>query len=100
MEVWTPSDGYAAVMPLDPQPRGRRGTVGHAYSPLNLRLVLAAFVSVVSVVFAVLLLQTGVTVFGWLFVALAVVAAVDLVVVQLRRRARRRAEGDGHSLFE
>jgi hypothetical protein len=31
---------------------------------------------------------------------LAVLAAVDLVVVQLRRRARSRAEDDGHSLVE
>jgi hypothetical protein len=87
-------------MPLDPQPRGRRGTVGRPYSALNLRLALAAFGLVVSVVFAVLLLRAGITFFGWLFIALAVVAVVDLVVVQLRRRARRHAEGDGHSLFE
>jgi heme exporter protein D len=48
----------------------------------------------------VLLLRAGITFFGWLFIALAVIAVVDLVVVQLRRRARRHAEGDGHSLFE
>jgi hypothetical protein len=92
--------GYAAAMPLDPQPRGRRGTVGHAYSALNLRLALATFGLVTSVVLAVLLLRADATVFGWLFIVLAVIAAVDLVVVQLRRRARHRAEGDGHSLFE
>lgn len=87
-------------MTLDPQPRGRRGTVGHAYSALNLRLALAVFGLVVSVVFAVLLLRAGLTIFEWLFIALAVVAVVDLVVVQLRRRARHRVEEDGHSLFE
>jgi hypothetical protein len=38
---------------------------------------------------------------AWLLLAWAVVAVVDMVVVQLRRRARRRAEGgDSHSLFE
>jgi hypothetical protein len=31
---------------------------------------------------------------------LAALALVDLVVVQLRRRARRRENGDDHSLFE
>jgi hypothetical protein len=38
--------------------------------------------------------------FGWLFIALAVFAAVDAVVVQLRRRARKRAGDTDHSLFE
>jgi hypothetical protein len=87
-------------MPIGSQPPGRRGTVGHPYSALNLRLVLAAFGLVISVVFAVLLLRAGLELLGWVFVLLAVVAAVNLVVVQLRRRARRRTEGDGHSLFE
>jgi uncharacterized membrane protein len=87
-------------MPLDPQPRNRRGTVGHAYSALNLRLALAVFGLVVSVVFAALLLSAGFTIFGWLFIALAVIAVIDLVVIQLRRRARRRVEDTGHSLFE
>jgi hypothetical protein len=76
-------------MPIGEQPPGRRGTVGHPYSALNLRLVLAGFGLVTSVVFAVLLLRAGAAPYGWLFVALAVVAAVDLVVIQLRRRARR-----------
>jgi hypothetical protein len=83
-------------MPIEPQPPRRRGTVGHPYSALNLRLVLAAFGLVSSVVFAVLLFRAGLALPGWLFVALAAVAAVDLVVVQLRRRAR----GGHHSLFE
>jgi hypothetical protein len=87
-------------MSISPQPPGRRGTVGHAYSPLNLRLVLALFGLVSSVVFAVLLFRAGLPLFGGLFVLLAVVAAVDLVVIGLRRRARRRAEGGGRSLFE
>jgi hypothetical protein len=52
------------------------------------------------VVFAGLLLRSGFTVLGWLFVVLAVIAAVDLVVIQLRRRARRRQDDHEHSLFE
>src|SRR5437867_399310 len=39
-------------MPLGPQPRRARGTVGHPYSALNLRLVLAAFGLVASAVLA------------------------------------------------
>lgn len=83
-------------MPVDAQPPRRRGTAGHPYSALNLRLVLAAFGLVSSTVFAVLLFRAGFALPAWLFVALAAVAAVDLVVVQLRRRAR----GGHHSLFE
>jgi hypothetical protein len=87
-------------MPIGAQPPGRRGTVGHAYSALNLRLVLAGFGLVVCAGLAVLLIRAGLQVLGWVCAVLAVIAAVDLVVVQLRRRARRAAEGDGHSLFE
>jgi hypothetical protein len=87
-------------MPIGPQPRGRRGTVGHPYSPLNLRFVLALFGLVTSVVFAVLLLRAGLTAFGWLLVVLALIAAVDLVIIQLRRRARHHAGDDRPSLFE
>ena len=88
-------------MPIGPQPPGRRGTVGEPYSPLNLRLVLAAFGFVVCTVLAVVLFRRGWTVPGWLLAAWAVAAVVDLVVVQLRRRARHRAEGGRrHSLFE
>jgi hypothetical protein len=88
-------------MPLGAQPRGRRGTVEEPYSPLNLRLVLALFGMVVCAVLAVLLFRSGWTVPGWLLAAWSVVAAVDAVVIQLRRRARSRAEGSrGHSLFE
>jgi hypothetical protein len=88
-------------MPIGAQPPGRRGTVGEPYSALNLRLVLAAFGLVVCTVLAVVLGRRGFTLAAWLLAVWAVVAAVDLVVVQLRRRARRRAEGGrGHSLFE
>jgi hypothetical protein len=86
-------------MPIGAQPPDRRGTVGHPYSALNLRLVLALFGLVTSVVFAVLLFRADMTAFGWIFVTLAVIAAVDVIVVQLRRRARRRT-GGRPSLFE
>ena len=87
-------------MSITPQPPGRRGTIGKPYSALNLRLVLALFGLITSAIFAVLLLRADLVLLGWLFVLLAVIAAVDVVVVELRRRARRRAEGGGRSLFE
>ena len=93
--------GYAPSMPIGAQPPGRRGTAGSPYSPLNLRLVLAAFGFVVCTVLAVLLWRAGWIVPGWLLAGWAVVALIDLVVVQLRRRARSREEhGRNHSLFE
>ena len=89
-------------MPIGAQPPGRRGTVDEPYSALNLRLILAAFGFVVCTLLAIWLFHMGWTVPGWLLLAWAAVAVVDMIVVQLRRRARRRAEGgDGHhSLFE
>ncbi|MFC5944081.1 DUF6343 family protein [Micromonospora harpali] len=83
------------------QPRRARGTVGHAYSALNLRLVLAGFGLVTMVIFAVLAVWAGVGWLGVVCVVFAVVAAVDLVVIQRRRAARRReSPGARHSLFE
>jgi hypothetical protein len=88
-------------MPIGPQPHGRRGTVDEPYTPLNLRLILAAFGFVVCAALAVLLFVTGRTLPGWLLAAWAVVALIDMLVVQMRRRARKRAEGGrDHSLFE
>ncbi|SHM98308.1 DUF6343 family protein [Cryptosporangium aurantiacum] len=87
-------------MPLSAQPPGRRGTVGHPYSPLNLRLALAVFGFVASAVLAALLFAAGQPVPGWVAVALAAVALVDAVVVQLRRRARHRTDPSHHSFFE
>lgn len=88
-------------MPIGAQPPGRRGTVDEPFSALNLRLVLAAFGFVVCTLLAVWLFHAGWTVPGWLLLAWALVALIDLVIVQLRRRARRRTEGGGdHSLFE
>ena len=88
-------------MPLGPQPKGRRGTVEEPYSPLNLRLALAAFGLVVCTVLSALLFRAGWTVPGWLLAAWAVAALIDIAVIQTRRRARARAEaGRDHSLFE
>jgi hypothetical protein len=88
-------------MPIGAQPRGRRGTVEEPYSPLNLRLVLALFGMVVCAILAALLFNAGWTVPGWLLAAWSAAAAVDAVVIQLRRRARARADGGRkHSLFE
>ncbi|MET8834841.1 DUF6343 family protein [Micromonospora sp. NPDC004540] len=83
------------------QPRRARGTVGHAYSALNLRLALALFGLVVMTVFAVLAFAAGVAWLGVVCAILAVVAVVDLIVIQRRRAARHREEpGVRHSLFE
>jgi hypothetical protein len=88
-------------MPIGAQPPGRRGTVDQPYSPLNLRLALAAFGFVVCTVLSVLMFRAGWTVPAWLLAAWAVAAVVDMVVIQFRRRARRRAEGgQDHSMFE
>jgi FtsH-binding integral membrane protein len=87
-------------MPLGEQPSGRRGTVGHPYSALNLRLALAGFGLVIFAVLTVVSLRLGLTALGVICAALAVIAAVDLIVIQLRRRARRRSGRDDHSLFE
>lgn len=83
------------------QRRSARGTVGHAYSALNLRLLLAIFGLVAFAALAVVsavLDQIPLAVF---LAALALVAAGNVVVVQRRRAARKREEpGVRHSLFE
>ncbi|HWS38673.1 MAG TPA: hypothetical protein VN408_38795 [Actinoplanes sp.] len=88
-------------MPLGPQPQGRRGTVEEPYTPLNLRLALAAFGLVICTVLSALLFRAGWTVPGWLLAAWAVAALIDIVVIQIRRRARSRTSPNrDHSLFE
>jgi hypothetical protein len=83
------------------QPRGRRGTVGHPYSALNLRLLLASFGAVIMVVLAVLLAVAGQPVVAIVAAALAVVAVIDIAVVARRIRIRRRQDpGRRYSLFE
>jgi membrane protein YdbS with pleckstrin-like domain len=87
-------------MPIEAQPPRHKGTIDQPYSALNLRLALAIFGLVVSLVLAVLLLIFfNVVAAAGMFV-LAVIAVVDIVVIQLRRRARRRAGDTGHSIFE
>jgi hypothetical protein len=87
-------------MRIGAQPPRRRGTVGRPYSALNLRLALAAFGLVFCAGFAVVMARAGATAFAWFLAVLALVAAADMVVIQLRRRARRREGGDSGSLFE
>jgi Flp pilus assembly protein TadB len=87
-------------MHRESQPPDRRGTVGHPYSALNLRLVLAAFGVVICAIPAAFLLWAGRPILAVILAVLAVVALVDLMVVQSRRRARRRADDGSHSLFE
>ncbi|MEU7617552.1 DUF6343 family protein [Micromonospora rifamycinica] len=83
------------------QPRRARGTVGHAHSALNLRLVLALFGLVTMSVFAIGAFRAGLAWLGVLCVLFVVVAVVDLIVIQRRRAARRREQpGARHSLFE
>ncbi len=78
-------------MPIGPQPRGARGTVGHPYTALRLRLVLAIFGLVLCVLGAVWSLSVGFTGFGIVLLVLAAVTIADLVVITLRLRAERAA---------
>jgi len=74
---------------------------GQPRSALNLRLVLAAFGLVSCTALAIGLFWAGFRVAAWLAVAVALVAAVNLAVVQYRRVQRRRREpGEHQSLFE
>jgi uncharacterized membrane protein YqjE len=87
-------------MPIGSQPRGARGTVGHPYSALNLRLVLAGFGLVACGVLAGVLFWRDLPAAGVATAVLAAIALVDLVVIQRRRRQRRRTDPRDHSLFE
>ncbi|OLB77765.1 MAG: hypothetical protein AUI14_15180 [Actinobacteria bacterium 13_2_20CM_2_71_6] len=87
-------------MPLGPQRKDARGTAGQPYSALNLRLVFACFGAVSCAVLAGVLLWLGYRVAAVPLAVLALVALVDIVVIQRRRRARRRVDPGEHSLFE
>lgn len=87
-------------MPLGGQPRRARGTIGHPYSALNLRLALAAFGLVACLVLAGAAFALHYPALGAIFAVLAATALADLVVIQLRRRARRRTDPERHSMFE
>jgi membrane protein implicated in regulation of membrane protease activity len=78
---------------------GRKGTHENPRSALNLRLVLATFGLVSCTALAVVTFWVGILALGVALVVLAVVAAVDLVVVG-RRVIRRRRRGERHTLFE
>jgi membrane protein implicated in regulation of membrane protease activity len=86
--------------PLGPQPKGARGTVGHPYSALNLRLLLACFSLVTWTVLGILVLSTGHPGLAAVLGVFALVSVADIVVVKTRRRRRRREDPSGHSLFE
>jgi positive regulator of sigma E activity len=86
---------------MRPQPRGARGTVGHPYSALNLRLILATFGFVVFAVLTWLSARADLLALAVICGVVVLTALADIVVVQLRRRARHRAEpGVHHSMFE
>ena len=87
-------------MPIGAQPKGARGTSGHEYSALNLRLALASFGLVFLLVLAGILFGLRRPVLAIPALILAAVTVADIVVVQLRRRARKRTDPRRHSLFE
>jgi uncharacterized protein DUF6343 len=73
-------------MPLGPQPRRARGTVERPYSALRLRQILAIFGIVIGVAAAIIFWLSGLTLWGWFAVALAVIGAIDTMVVTTRLR--------------
>lgn len=87
-------------MPVGAQPPRRRGTVERPYSALNLRLVLASFALLSCLVLGIVLLALGYRLPGVLLLLLGLPAIIDIVVIQLRRRARRREDHQRHSMFE
>lgn len=87
-------------MPIGSQPKGARGTVGHPYSALNLRLVLASIGLAFTGALAAVLLWRGLLALGVVSAVLAAIAVMDLFIIQQRRRQRRRTDPHRHSLFE
>jgi Flp pilus assembly protein TadB len=78
--------------------RPEKGTIGQPRSALNLRLLLALFGLVVCAALAVFCFLAHLAVAGWALVVLAVIALVDIIVIQRRRMQRARRERG--SLFE
>jgi hypothetical protein len=79
----------------------RDGSPDHPYSALNLRLAFALFGIVALAAIGALAWGYGYEGAAVACLVLAIVAVVNAIVVQRRRMARRRAEGDGHhTLFE
>jgi hypothetical protein len=77
---------YERGQPDYHDPTAGFGGAAPARSALTLRAVLAVFGMVVSAVGAWISLGNGFTVIGWLLIAVAVVALVDLVVIVARKR--------------
>jgi hypothetical protein len=67
--------------------QGPRGSFDHPQSALTLRLVLAGFGVVFCGALALVAAWQGMLGWAWLLGALAVIALVDLIVIQYRRRA-------------
>jgi hypothetical protein len=89
------------AMPIGSQPKRAQGTIGHPYSALNLRLILATFGLVAFVALAVVFALVHLAVAAVVAAVVAATAVVDIVVIQMRRRARAREDGGAHhSLFE
>jgi len=83
------------------QPGGRRGTVGHPYSALNLRLLLASIGLAIMIALIVLLAIADQPVLAIIAAALAAVAVIDIAVVLRRIRTRHRQDPNHrYSLFE
>jgi Flp pilus assembly protein TadB len=82
------------------QPPGARGTVGHPYSALNLRLLFAAIGVVLFLVLTILMFALDLPVLAWIAVVFLVIGVVDLIIIAQRIRARRRTDSQHHSLFE
>lgn len=79
-----------------PRYTGPRGSHDHPESALNLRLVLATFGLVFCAGAAIFAAIAGFDLLAIVLAVAALIAVVDLVVIQ-RRRAQR---GGNHSLFE
>lgn len=76
-------------------------SIPRAQSALNLRLVLALFGLAFTVVLLFLAFNFRNVALGVFAAILGVITIIDLVVIQIRRRQRRRREpGVEHSLFE
>jgi hypothetical protein len=70
------------------QPRGRRGTVGHPYTALDLRLVLAAFGLVMCVALLLVALKASLIPLAIAAAVLIGITVVDLAVILVRRHRR------------
>jgi hypothetical protein len=84
------------VTPDGSQPRGRRGTVGHPYTALDLRLALAIFGFLVCTALLVVAIRLGLWVLAIAAGLLVAITIVDLAVIQVRRHRRSSSGGKSH----